>query len=328
MIKNKAVLLFFVITVAFAFWFVSMAWEARSGMSAGRHGMGKERGAPGRPREELESLFKTENAWYYSYFIDMISAPSAVEGWRYMMAHNRTEWRTVNCFYRFNIFQEVFAGTLFQWLDLASVGVEPMAWYVMLEFSAYALGMGAFFAIGCMIWDGSDYIVLGGLLVICMYFGNHYYASRIWTHPPLRENWAIPWAYLQLLSILLCLRRDTMTRKIFLITVSTIMVVLWQFSQFLCLVQCCAVFVASVVGYVPSRFARKMAACFMTSLVLASILHGGNTMILTSLGLQISASIALSGPLNGIAQTKVRQIGSVLLLTKKVLTALTNTFLS
>ena len=137
------------------------------------------------------------------------------------MAHNRTEWRTVNCFHRFNIFQEVFAGTLFQWLDLASVGVEPMAWYVMLEFAAYALGMGAFFAIGCMIWDSSDYSVLGGLLVICMYFGNHYYASRIWTHPPLRENWAIPWAYLQLLSILLCVRRDTMTRKIFLITVST-----------------------------------------------------------------------------------------------------------
>ena len=42
---------------------------------------------------------------------------------------------------------EVFAGTLFQWLDLASVGVEPMAWYVMLEFAAYALGMGLLFAV-------------------------------------------------------------------------------------------------------------------------------------------------------------------------------------
>jgi hypothetical protein len=62
-------------------------------------------------RMEHVAHFKTENAFYASYFDDVLRAPSPLAALRGVVGNNRTEYpNTINALHRFNVAQEVTLG--------------------------------------------------------------------------------------------------------------------------------------------------------------------------------------------------------------------------
>ena len=62
-------------------------------------------------RMEHVAHFKTENAFYASYFDDALRAPSPLAALRGVVRNNRTEYpNTINALHRFNVAQEVTLG--------------------------------------------------------------------------------------------------------------------------------------------------------------------------------------------------------------------------
>ncbi|KAJ3594242.1 hypothetical protein NHX12_006573, partial [Muraenolepis orangiensis] len=194
---------------------------------------------------EREISFRTECGLYYSYYKQMLQAPSIGQGLWDLVHDNLTESkRTINLLQRMNIYQETAAYT---------------AVYVI--------------ALYLTAWLLSD-TWLAGVLAAVWYILNRVDTTRVEFTISLRENWSMPFLALQVAAVTFYLRPRLSALQqrvtVWLIFVTTVCFCLtWQFNQFILLLQTLALFSLDAVDIIPARqFCNSM---ILSSLVLSFI---------------------------------------------------------
>ncbi|XP_067854079.1 protein C-mannosyl-transferase DPY19L3 [Heptranchias perlo] len=244
---------------------------------------------------EQEISFRTECGLYYSYYKQMLQAPTIYQGLKELLYDNKTESRrTINLLKRMNIYQEVILSILYRMLSLQSY-LEPVFFYLYTVF-----GLQALYVISIYItsWLLSGTWMSGALAAI-WYILNRIDTTRVEFTIPLRENWSLPFFALQIMAITYYLRpqlKPLQQQLLFtLIMASTFLFcVTWQFNQFILLIQALALFSLDCLDMVPASKVTSLYFIQVVSLLLVWILQFNNSMLLGSLVLSfISAALVV-----------------------------------
>ncbi|XP_066440023.1 protein C-mannosyl-transferase DPY19L3 [Eleutherodactylus coqui] len=233
---------------------------------------------------EREISFRTECGLYYSYYKQMLHAPSIAQGIADLIYDNKTEsMRTINILERMNVYQEVVLAVIYRALNLWS-HLEPVYLYIYTLFGLQTVYVAALY-VNSWLLSGTW---LSGSLAALWYIVNRIDTTRVEFTIPLRENWALPFFAVQIAGISYYLRPGLtllrMRLSLLVVFISTFIFSLtWQFNQFVLLIQGLAVFALDCLDLIPANKVRSLYLIQAASLVLVCILQFFNTMILGSL---------------------------------------------
>ncbi|XP_068432144.1 protein C-mannosyl-transferase DPY19L3 isoform X2 [Clinocottus analis] len=239
---------------------------------------------------EREISFRTECGLYYSYYKQMLQAPSIQEGLSDLIHDNLTESkRTINLLQRMNIYQEVFLSVLYRLLPIQSY-LEPVYFYIYTVFSLQAVYVIALYLTAWLL-SGSW---LAGALAGIWYILNRVDTTRVEFTISLRENWSLPFLALQVTAITCYLRPQLTALQqvlVWLMYVTTFCFCLtWQFNQFILLVQALIIYTMDCADFLTPAQVTTMYLVQVCSLLSVWILQFCNSMILGSLVLSFIAA--------------------------------------
>uniref|UniRef100_A0A8C7F4G9 Dpy-19 like C-mannosyltransferase 3 n=1 Tax=Oncorhynchus kisutch TaxID=8019 RepID=A0A8C7F4G9_ONCKI len=235
---------------------------------------------------EREISFRTECGLYYSYYKQMLRAPSIQQGLSELINDNATESkRTINLLRRMNIYQEVFLGVLYRILPIQAY-LEPVYFYIYTVFSLQAVYVIALFITSWLL-SGSW---LAGALTGVWYILNRVDTTRVEFTISLRENWSLPFFALQIAAITCYLRPHLkpIQQKVvlWLMFLATLCFCLtWQFNQFILLVQALIIFTLDCLDLISTEQVTCLYLVQVSSLLSVWLLQFCNSMILGSLAL-------------------------------------------
>ncbi|XP_078256588.1 protein C-mannosyl-transferase DPY19L3 [Rhinoraja longicauda] len=233
---------------------------------------------------EREISFRTECGLYYSYYKQMLQAPTINQGLKELLYDNQTESRrTINLLKRMNIYQEVILSILYRILSLQNY-LEPVYFYVYTVFGLQALYVISLYITSWLL-SGTW---MSGALGAVWYILNRIDTTRVEFTIPLRENWSLPFFALQIMGITYYLRPQLkpfqQRLSLTLIVASTFLFcITWQFNQFILLIQAVALFLLDCLTMVPASKVRSLYLVQVVSLLLVWILQFNNSMLLGSL---------------------------------------------
>ncbi|KAM3624867.1 uncharacterized protein V6R79_003074 [Siganus canaliculatus] len=233
---------------------------------------------------EREISFRTECGLYYSYFKQMLQAPSIQEGLADLIHDNLTESkRTINLLQRMNIYQEVFLSVLYRLLPVQAY-LEPVYFYIYTVFSLQAVYVIALYLTAWLL-SGSW---LAGALTGVWYILNRVDTTRVEFTISLRENWSLPFLALQVTAITCYLRPQlgALQQKVmvWLMYVTTFcFCVTWQFNQFVLLVQALIVYSLDCADFLTTTQVTTLYLVQVSSLLTVWLLQFCNSMLLGSL---------------------------------------------
>ncbi|XP_037341799.2 probable C-mannosyltransferase DPY19L3 isoform X2 [Pungitius pungitius] len=233
---------------------------------------------------EREISFRTECGLYYSYYKQMLQAPSIQEGISDLIHDNLTESkRTINLLQRMNIYQEVFLSVLYRLLPIQSY-LEPVYFYIYTVFSLQAVYVIALYLTAWLL-SGSW---LAGTLSGVWYLLNRVDTTRVEFTISLRENWSLPFLALQVTVITCYLRPQLSVLQqkvlVWLMYVTTFCFCLtWQFNQFILLVQALIIYTLDCGDLLTSTQVTTMYLVQVCGLLSVWLLQFCNSMILGSL---------------------------------------------
>ncbi|XP_031314417.1 probable C-mannosyltransferase DPY19L3 isoform X2 [Camelus dromedarius] len=202
---------------------------------------------------EREISFRTECGLYYSYYKQMLQAPTLMQGFRGLIYDNKTEsMRTINLLQRMNIYQEVFLSILYRVLPIQKY-LEPVYFYIYTLFGLQAIYVAALYVTSWLL-SGTW---LSGLLAAFWYVTNRIDTTRVEFTIPLRENWALPFFAIQIAAITYFLRPNLqpLSQRLTLLAIfiSTFLFSLtWQFNQFMMLMQALVLFILDSLDMLPA----------------------------------------------------------------------------
>ncbi|KAK1330599.1 hypothetical protein QTO34_010795 [Cnephaeus nilssonii] len=265
---------------------------------------------------EREISFRTECGLYYSYYKQMLQAPSLVHGFHGLMYDNKTEsMRTINLLQRMNIYQEVFLSVLYRVLPIQKY-LEPVYFYIYTLFGLQAVYVAALYTTSWLL-SGTW---LSGLLAAFWYVTNRTDTTRVEFTIPLRENWALPFFAVQVAAITYFLRPNLrpVSERLTLLTIfmSTFVFSLtWQFNQFTMLVQALGLFALDSLDMLPAAKATWLYSIQVTALLLVCALQFFNSMILGSLLISFNLSVLIARKLQKNLKTGnfLNRLGKLLL---------------
>ncbi|EDO42027.1 predicted protein [Nematostella vectensis] len=247
---------------------------------------------------EREISFRTESGLYFSYYKQLVLAPSITKG-LYDLSHDNTteHLRTINILERFNIYQEVILAVLYRTIPGIQESVEYVYFYINSVFALHALYIVALY---CSAWilSGSW---LAGLLAACFYIFNKDDTTRIVYTIPLRESFGFPFLFTQMAFITYFLKRDIgrlaqVACVLGIALNSFFFTLVWQFAQFILLLQCFAFFGVYSLGFTPKHKVKILYVVVIGSLLLVCAMMFGNDMMLCSLALSFSvAALVIMG---------------------------------
>ncbi|XP_018408584.1 PREDICTED: probable C-mannosyltransferase DPY19L3 [Nanorana parkeri] len=263
---------------------------------------------------EREISFRTECGLYYSYYKQVLLAPSIAQGVSDLIYDNKTEsMRTINILERMNVYQEVLLAVIYRTFNLWSL-MDPVYFYIYTLFGLQTLHVAALY-INSWLLSGTW---LSGSLAALWYIVNRIDTTRVEFTIPLRENWALPFFAVQIAAISHFVRPDLSRVKerlsLLLVFISTFLFSLtWQFNQFVLLLQGLVLFVLDCLDLVPTRKVRSLYMVQASSLLLVCILQFVNTMILGSLLLSfiLAAIIAQRLQKNLKSGGLLRRLGNI-----------------
>ncbi|XP_052810568.1 probable C-mannosyltransferase DPY19L3 isoform X1 [Mya arenaria] len=233
---------------------------------------------------EREISFRTESGLYYSYYKQMVNAPSITQGLYALTHDNMTEHpATINVLERMNIYQEVILSILYRILPVKNI-LEPVYFYINTVFALHGMLVCALFVISWML-SGSW---LSGALTGCFYIFNRLDTTRVEYVIPLRESFSLPFLWLQIAGISLYFKHNSHggREKLSLciaLSGSFLFCLFWQFNQFVMLLQSLALFGVWILDLVPANKVRMILLFNAVSLLSVCVLQSVNTMILGSL---------------------------------------------
>ncbi|KAM4017847.1 protein C-mannosyl-transferase DPY19L3 isoform 1-T3 [Anomaloglossus baeobatrachus] len=233
---------------------------------------------------EREISFRTECGLYYSYYKQILHAPSITQGITDLIYDNNTESkRTINLLERMNIYQEVVLAVTYRAFNLWRY-LEPVYFYIYTLFGLQAVYVAALY-VNSWLLSGTW---LSGSLAALWYIVNRIDTTRVEFTIPLRENWALPFFAVQVAGISYYLRPGLSPVKsrlsLLVVFFSTFIFSLtWQFNQFVLLIQGLAFFSLDCLDLMPANKVRRLYLVHAASLVLVCLVQFCNTMILGSL---------------------------------------------
>ncbi|CAK6962016.1 probable C-mannosyltransferase DPY19L3 [Scomber scombrus] len=241
---------------------------------------------------EREISFRTECGLYYSYYKQMLLAPSIQEGLSDLIHDNLTESkRTINLLQRMNIYQEVFLSVLYRLLPIQSY-LEPVYFYIYTVFSLQAVYVIALYLTAWLL-SGSW---LAGALAGVWYILNRVDTTRVEFTISLRENWSLPFLALQVTAIT-CYLRPQLTAlqqkvMVWLMYVTTLCFCLtWQFNQFILLVQALIIYTLDCADFITTTQVTTLYLVQVSGLLSVWLLQFCNSMVLGSLVLSFIVAV-------------------------------------
>ena len=126
---------------------------------------------------------------------------------------------------------------------------DPPNFYVNVVWVCAGLTCSLLFLIGHYLSRS----VIGGLLSVLCFFFNHGEATRVMWTPPLRESFAFPICFAQILSVSIACRNPRPDwRNVMSVSCTTMLfIICWQFAQFTLFTQTCAIFAVYLLGVLP-----------------------------------------------------------------------------
>ncbi|KAJ0056346.1 hypothetical protein NL108_006454, partial [Boleophthalmus pectinirostris] len=233
---------------------------------------------------EREISFRTECGLYYSYYKQMLQAPSISGGLSELIHDNLTESkRTINLLQRMNIYQEVFLSVLYRLLPIQSY-LEPVYFYIYTVFSLQAVYVMALYLTAWLL-SGSW---MAGALTGVWYILNRIDTTRVEFTISLRENWSLPFFALQVATITCYLRPQLSILQqkvmVWLMYVTTFCFCLtWQFNQFILLVQALIIYTLDCTDFLSTKQVTTLYLVQVSGLLSVWLLQFCNSMLLGSL---------------------------------------------
>uniref|UniRef100_H9G3T3 Uncharacterized protein n=1 Tax=Anolis carolinensis TaxID=28377 RepID=H9G3T3_ANOCA len=249
---------------------------------------------------EREISFRTECGLYYSYYKQMLQAPSIQLGIHGLISDNKTEsMRTINILERMNVYQEVFLSILYTVFQVKNF-LEPVYFYIYTVFGLQSVYVIALYVTSWLL-SGTW---LSGVLAAFWYITNRIDTTRVEFTIPLRENWALPFFAVQTAAITFLLRthlrptHEKLTLTALFISTSLFSLA-WQFNQFMLLIQALVLFTLDCLDLLPSKKVTWIYVIQVASLLLVCVLQFFNSMIVGSLLISFNMSALLARKLQG-----------------------------
>ncbi|XP_075438819.1 putative C-mannosyltransferase DPY19L4 isoform X2 [Ascaphus truei] len=267
-------------------------------------------------RRDLEreiTTFQGDGAVYYSFYKDMLRAPSFERGVFELAYNNKTiPLKTINAVQQMTLYPELMASAMYR--ISGSQGVDdPMYVYIGLLFGLQGIYVSALF-VTSWIMSGTW---LAGMLTVAWFIINRADTTRIEYSIPLRENWALPYFACQVAALTGYLKNNMhSTEKVcyLLMSASTYtFMMMWEYSHYLLFIQALALCLIDGLSLVPKDKVQEVHKMYLFSVFLGYLLQFENSALLTSplLSLVVGSMIAKSLQINvkkGTFRAKVMKI--------------------
>lgn len=231
---------------------------------------------------EREISFRTEQGLYYSYYKQLVQSKNLEEGFFHLTHDRITEHgRTVNVLEKFNLYPEIFLAILYKIYGSDSY-IKPIFFYVKSVFYLHGFGL----AVLCLCtWFMTQSWPLT-ILTSFFYVMNKQDVTRVYFTIPLRESFALPFLYAQILAILIFLKRFKYGRFVAhwsILQFTFLFCLCWQFSQFVLLLQAIVVHFLVLFGLVKFHIHARILIIFLISLILTIFVQFNQKMLIGSL---------------------------------------------
>ncbi|XP_077928339.1 putative C-mannosyltransferase DPY19L4 isoform X6 [Halichoerus grypus] len=196
-------------------------------------------------RQELEReiTFQGDSAIYYSYYKDMLKAPSFERGVYELTHNNKTvSLKTINAVQQMSLYPELIASVLYQATGSNEI-IEPVYFYIGIVFGLQGIYVTALFVTSWLM-SGTW---LAGMLTVAWFIINRVDTTRIEYSIPLRENWALPYFACQIAALTGYLKSNLNTYGerfcCLLMSASTYtFMMMWEYSHYLLFLQAASLF--------------------------------------------------------------------------------------
>ncbi|XP_047377708.1 probable C-mannosyltransferase DPY19L4 isoform X2 [Sciurus carolinensis] len=200
-------------------------------------------------RQELEReiTFQGDSAIYYSYYKDMLKAPSFERGVYELTHNNKTvSLKTINAVQQMSLYPELIASVLYQATGSNEM-IEPVYFYIGIVFGLQGIYVTALFVTSWLM-SGTW---LAGMLTVAWFIINRVDTTRIEYSIPLRENWALPYFACQVAALTGYLKSNLNTYAerfcYLLMSASTYtFMMMWEYSHYLLFLQAISLFLLDI----------------------------------------------------------------------------------
>ncbi|XP_024899113.1 probable C-mannosyltransferase DPY19L4 isoform X1 [Pteropus alecto] len=268
-------------------------------------------------RQELEReiTFQGDSAIYYSYYKDMLKAPSFERG-VYELTHNNNtvSLKTINAVQQMSLYPELIASVLYQATGSNEI-IEPVYFYIGIVFGLQGIYVAALFVTSWLM-SGTW---LAGMLTVSWFIINRVDTTRIENSIPLRENWALPYFACQVAALTGYLKSNLNTYGerfcYLLMSASTYtFMMMWEYSHYLLFLQAISLFLLDSFSLERSDKVHEVYKIYIFSLFLGYLLQFENSALLVSplLSLVVALMLVKCLQLNAKKETLVAKIMKVI----------------
>ncbi|XP_039382110.1 probable C-mannosyltransferase DPY19L4 isoform X4 [Mauremys reevesii] len=248
-------------------------------------------------RQELEReiTFQSDSAIYYSFYKELLKAPSFERGVYELTHNNKTvSLRTINAVQQMTLYPELIASVLYQASGSEEV-IEPVYFYIGIVFGLQGIYMAALF-VTSWVMSGTW---LAGMLTVAWFIINRTDTTRIDYSIPLRENWALPYFACQVAALTGYLKNNiNFSAERFcylLVSASTYtFMMMWEYSHYLLFVQAVSLLLLDSFALVQTDKVHEVYKIYLFSLFLGYLLQFENPALLVSPLLSLVAALMLS----------------------------------
>nr|XP_054354676.1 probable C-mannosyltransferase DPY19L4 isoform X3 [Pongo pygmaeus] len=248
-------------------------------------------------RQELEReiTFQGDSAIYYSYYKDMLKAPSFERGVYELTHNNKTvSLKTINAVQQMSLYPELIASVLYQATGSKEI-IEPVYFYIGIVFGLQGIYVTALFVTSWLM-SGTW---LAGMLTVAWFIINRVDTTRIEHSIPLRENWALPYFACQIAALTGYLKSNLNTYGerfcYLLMSASTYtFMMMWEYSHYLLFLQAISLFLLDIFSVEQSDKVYEVYKIYIFSLFLGYLLQFENPALLVSPLLSLVAALMLA----------------------------------
>ncbi|XP_008538339.1 probable C-mannosyltransferase DPY19L4 isoform X2 [Equus przewalskii] len=248
-------------------------------------------------RQELEReiTFQGDSAIYYSYYKDMLKAPSFERGVYELTHNNKTvSLKTINAVQQMSLYPELIASVLYQATGSNEI-IEPVYFYIGIVFGLQGIYVTALFVTSWLM-SGTW---LAGMLTVAWFIINRVDTTRIEYSIPLRENWALPYFACQVAALTGYLKSNLNTYGerfcYLLMSASTYtFMMMWEYSHYLLFLQAISLFLLDSFSLEQSDKVHEVYKIYIFSLFLGYLLQFENSALLVSPLLSLVVALMLA----------------------------------
>ncbi|XP_066480053.1 probable C-mannosyltransferase DPY19L4 isoform X3 [Tiliqua scincoides] len=249
----------------------------------------------GRPELEREITFQGDSAIYYSFYKELLNAPSFKRGIYQLTHDNRSlSLKTMNAVRQMTLYPELIASILYQASGSEEV-IEPVYFYISIVFGLQGIYVTALFVTSWLM-SGTW---LAGMLTVAWFIINRADTTRIDYSIPSRENWALPYFACQVAALTGYLKHNINSSAerfcYLLVSASTYtFMIMWEYSHYLLFIQAACLLLLDILTLAQTEKIHEVYKIYLFSLFLGYVLQFENPALLVSPLLSLVAAALLA----------------------------------